>query len=357
MKIFLAGGFLGSGKTTAIQQACYQLLEKKTKVGVITNDQGSQLVDTEFIKSFNIPTLEVTDGCFCCNYDKLDSSIKTLLEIHHPEIIFAESVGSCTDLVATVIKPLLKFHPEIKVILSVFADAAALPMLIKGSRLFVDSVNYIYKKQLEEADLLVVNKIDLLSAKQLEEVKQLLKSLYPDKTVLYQNSLNSDNIARWIEALDNFQTTPKKSLELDYDTYGAGEAELAWFDSEIEIRSNSENAVNEAYELITNIHSKIKEQNLSIGHLKFLVNDGERKEKVSFTYGCLDKSAFESSGLDADKVNLLINARVQTNPDQLRTIVATAIRELQRQTDCKVKERKIAAFKPGYPKPTFRILN
>jgi len=64
MKLFLIGGFLGSGKTTAIQQACDVLLKEGSRVGVITNDQGEQLVDTEFIKGFNIPTLEVTEGCF-----------------------------------------------------------------------------------------------------------------------------------------------------------------------------------------------------------------------------------------------------------------------------------------------------
>lgn len=40
MKLFLIGGFLGSGKTTAIQQACVELLKEEIKVGVITNDQG-----------------------------------------------------------------------------------------------------------------------------------------------------------------------------------------------------------------------------------------------------------------------------------------------------------------------------
>lgn len=48
IKWHLVGGFLGSGKTTAIIQACKRLLQTGQKVGVITNDQGKYLVDTAF---------------------------------------------------------------------------------------------------------------------------------------------------------------------------------------------------------------------------------------------------------------------------------------------------------------------
>ncbi len=42
MKLHLLSGFLGSGKTTAIQNATGYLLQKGVKVGAITNDQGTQ---------------------------------------------------------------------------------------------------------------------------------------------------------------------------------------------------------------------------------------------------------------------------------------------------------------------------
>ena len=78
MKIHLLSGFLGSGKTTAIQQASHALIQQGIKTGVVTNDQGEELVDTAFLKNNNLTTLEVTGGCFCCNYEKLSSAIKTL---------------------------------------------------------------------------------------------------------------------------------------------------------------------------------------------------------------------------------------------------------------------------------------
>lgn len=192
------------------------MIDSGFQVGVITNDQGSQLVNTEFIRG-------------------------------------------------------------------VFADARVLPALIKVSRLFVHSVNYIYKKQLEEADILVINKIDLLDASQMEEVKQLVEKEYPGKTLIYQNSLKKESIQQWQSSLNDFKTPVRKSLELDYDIYGSGEAELAWLDADIEIYTTNQDAMKEGVELVDKIYSQINKQQLAIAHLKFFMNDRKRQRKISFT--------------------------------------------------------------------------
>jgi len=357
MKLYLIGGFLGSGKTTAIYNACLELIDEGIRVGVVTNDQGNQLVDTEFIRGANITALEVPGGCFCCNYNELALRIQSLQQTNRSEVIFAESVGSCTDLVATVVKPMLQFHPQIEVVLSVFVDACILHKLIQGSPLFVQSVNYIYKKQLDEANVLVINKIDLLNASQMEEVKSVVKKEYPGKKVVYQNSLEIDSIEKWLSSLNDFQPKVRKSLELDYDIYGAGEAELAWLDAEIYIHTIELDAVRCGIALINKIYSQINNLQLPIGHLKFLIDDGTHQKKISFTSIKLSILEDELIEFDSKKIKVLINARVQGGPDQLAKIVTDAIRELELQTDCEVIKNKIAAFKPGYPKPTYRILN
>lgn len=354
MQLFLVGGFLGSGKTTAIYQACHELIQQNIPVGVVTNDQGVQLVDTLFIRYANIPVREVTNGCFCCQFDQLQQSMQALTSAYHPEIIFAESVGSCTDLVATVVKPLQQFSPQLPVCLSVFADATSIVPLLTGSRVFVDQVKYIYKKQLDEADVLIINKIDLLDAPRQEAVQQLLKKLYPGKTILYQCSFNKENIAGWIRTVRDFTRSTRQSLALDYDLYGAGEAALGWFDAEWEINSCKNQAVQEAYELINNISLRIQEQNLPIGHIKFLVDDGMKQTKISLVSHNTRRLIPEGEP-DTRKIKMLINARVQATPAQVEEVVQNAIEALQRHTGCRLTEIGKAAFQPGYPKPTYRI--
>ncbi len=58
---------------------------------------------------------------------------------------------------------------------------------------------------------------------------------------------------------------------------------------------------------------------------------------------------------NANKVKVLINARVQTEPATLKQVLANAVSEVKSKMDCKIIERKLLAFKPGFPKPTHRI--
>lgn len=355
MQVYLVGGFLGSGKTTAIQQACTMLMRKGESVGVITNDQGQQLVDSGFIAGFNIPVEEVVNGCFCCNYSDFEKRMATLQQAHQPSVIFAESVGSCTDLAATVANPLKQFHPHIKTVITVFADAAVLPALLNGSRILHQQVSYIYKKQLDEADVLVINKTDLLNAEQLEEVMQLVNTRFAGKVVLYQNSLQLDDVRRWLTILNNFQSPARrKTLEIDYDEYGAGEAQLAWLDAALEIVSPGNHAVGTALDLINKIGMAINRYQWPVGHLKFFLDDGRRQRKISFTL-MNSPSLHAEPGNDTGSVRLLINARVQTEPQALQKLIREMINKVQSETGCTIIEGESAAFQPGFPKPEHRI--
>ena len=282
MKIHLLSGFLGSGKTTAIQHASRILIEQGVQTGVIMNDQGSKLVDGDFLNSLGIPGRQVVNGCFCCNYPALETHIVSLIGTEGTEIIFAESVGSCTDIVATVLKPLLHFRPGAHVTVSAFADVRLLRMMLTGDAgSFDETVRYIYRKQLEEAGIVIVNKVDLINNADLKVIKQLVEEKYGDKIILYQNSLDGHNIQMWLNLLDKYDGADRlPSLSLDYDTYAAGEAKLAWLDQELDIFSINDNALQAAEDLMNHIHRTVCAHPYTIGHLKFLINESI---KISFT--------------------------------------------------------------------------
>ena len=110
VRLACVGGFLGAGKTTALIGAARNLMARGLKVGVITNDQGGNLVDTALVRSHGLQTEEITGGCFCCRFTEFVKHASRLVEQHQPDIILAEAVGSCTDLAATVYEPLRRFH-------------------------------------------------------------------------------------------------------------------------------------------------------------------------------------------------------------------------------------------------------
>jgi Ni2+-binding GTPase involved in maturation of urease and hydrogenase len=357
MKLFLAGGFLGSGKTTAIEKAAKWLSGNNKKVGVITNDQGAQQVDTQFVRASGISTEEVAGGCFCCNFEDLDARIESLKEEVNPDVIFAESVGSCTDLAATVINPLLKFKPnQFDIVLSVFADVRLLIIFLqKGRDIFYDNVNYIYEKQFEEADIIVVNKIDLLTDVQFAEAKKIIDVEFGGKIILYQNSLNENSIKQWLSVCEGFQSPElRASLDIDYNIYGAGEAELAWLDEEIQIVTTDNTAFNAGYLLMKNIYNRIIASNHSIGHLKFLMQGGDEKYKISFSSIPVEPFV-ESIFPGTNHATVLINARVQVSPSLLEKMVVDAITETELASKTGLIKKNRAAFKPGFPKPTHRV--
>lgn len=356
MKLILTGGFLGSGKTTAIVNASQQLIHQGKKVGVITNDQGDQQVDSAFIKSLDIPTREVPNGCFCCNYNQLDAHLQSLIEAVQPDIIFAESVGSCTDLIATIVKPLNKIRPEIETVISVFADAELLISLIEGRSSFLEeSVRYIYKKQLEEADLLIINKTDLLSQKQLATVDQAVRSDYPGKTILFQNSFMEQDVSHWIQATEKFNNVLKRnSLELDYDVYGDGESRLAWLDKRITIHTSRGDGVFVTRKIIGSVFDQIQASHFTIGHLKFFLEADSWNEKISFT-NTSTSGDIKVNRQETNNIKMLINARVQTEPDALEKLIDDVLSNAERTYQCTIVNEEWSVFKPGYPRPTYRM--
>ena len=352
MQIHLLTGFLGGGKTTAVQHAAQYLANHKIRTGIITNDQGSKLVDGGFFKYLDIPNREVINGCFCCNYRELNATITSLAAIEGAEVIFAESVGSCTDIVATVLKPLLKFREDAQVTVSTFVDARLLLMMLRDDTMAFDaSVRYIYFKQLEEACVIIINKVDLINDAQIAFLKETVEERYGNKVCLFQNSNDEADIKEWLNVLDNYETGPTiASLNIDYDVYAAGEAKLAWVDHAIEVFSVDGNAMQEAAFIIRDIFEAVKKKKYMFGHLKFLINNSI---KISYTSPADQPILidFQPSG----STNLLINMRVQTIPENITKLIAGVIAKTERQTGCKIATVSLSAFQPGYPIPEYRM--
>src|SRR5438093_8396500 len=92
----MIGGFLGAGKKTAVARLARQLAGQGRRVGLITNDQGRNLVDTTMLRSQGFATEEIAGGCFCCRFNSLMEAAQRLSEHDRPDILIAEPVGSCT---------------------------------------------------------------------------------------------------------------------------------------------------------------------------------------------------------------------------------------------------------------------
>ena len=97
VRLIFAGGFLGSGKTTALGALAKRLIAKGKRLGIITNDQSGNLADTlivrQMLAELNVPVEEVVAGCFCCKFDQLVDQMEKILA-HRPDLMMGEPVGS-----------------------------------------------------------------------------------------------------------------------------------------------------------------------------------------------------------------------------------------------------------------------
>src|SRR5947209_19415463 len=173
LRFILIGGFLGAGKTTTLSRLAHHYVAQGRRVGLVTNDQAQDLVDTTSLRAQGFPVEEVAGACFCCRFNDLVSNVGRLQERRRPDVLLAEPVGSCTDLVATVVQPLRDLYGsrfEVAPYAVLFKPSHGLPILRNESGSgFSPKATYIFRKQLEEADAIVLNRIDELTPAGLSE--------------------------------------------------------------------------------------------------------------------------------------------------------------------------------------------
>ena len=352
MKLLIVGGFLGSGKTTAINNAAGHLASKGKRVGIITNEQSEDKQDKAIVHANYGPSEVVINNCFSSNLDNLSDKVVRLHQDEQPDYIFAESVGSCTDLIATVLKPLIIFYDNIfeSITLSIIVEARMLLSYLKGEKqLFGDEVIYIFRKQIEEADLLVINKIDLLADEDFPILRKCIHQSLSDKLIITQNSFNPQNIENWLDTLENLPQRKRASLEIDYQSYSKGETDLTWLDEEITFKTLNNEAGEYAVRFIDNMLIDINEKQLPIGHLTFRLIDGEKGQEISIT--TYDQTNWKKSIIQiaSNKIKLIMNARLETTYEALNAIVNNNIATLSKQ-GVKVTKSAKGLVSPGIPK-------
>ena len=240
---YMIGGFLGAGKTTAVAAMARDLTGSGLRVGLITNDQGSELVDTSMLRARGFATEEIAGGCFCCRFNSLVDAAKKLTESARPDAFVAEPVGSCTDLIATVSYPLRRIYGDQFNVapLSVLVDPVRAQQILglRPSRAFSEKVRYIWRKQLEEAQIIVITKIDLLEPAEINELQSTLDSTFPGKKIVAVSVRNGTGVDEWFNLLKTTPASGNAAMLVDYDTYAEGEALLGWLNATVNVTSKS----------------------------------------------------------------------------------------------------------------------
>jgi G3E family GTPase len=365
----MVSGFLGAGKTTTLQIVGEKLIEQGYTVGMITNDQASGLVDTSILDQTDGEVVEIPGGCFCCNFEQLLKAAMTI-KTEDVDILLTEPVGSCTDLVATVINPLRKMYADeftVAPLTAILDPARVQSYLTDDATALPDEVEYIFRMQVEEADVIVLNKIDTLSDDETARVVGKLRDRVGDRPVIPISATRQDGIDTWLSVIfdsvdtdsevdidEGVMTEGRALTEIDYDTYAEGEAKLGWVNMTVSLDGPVDGAQFQS-ELMDHLQQTLRATGIEIAHLKFSLaaDDALRHANLTATEG-----EPRYSGADLGTITdgrLVLNARAVGDPGEIRTIATDAINETATSTDVSVTIEEEQAFRPEYPEPAHRI--
>ena len=363
-RYIMIGGFLGAGKTTAVGKLAKRLSERGLRVGLITNDQGRNLVDTTTLRSQGFATEEIPGGCFCCRFNSLVDAAQKLIEHSRPEVFIAEPVGSCTDLVATVTYPLRRLYGENFTVapVSVLVDpirARRVFGLEKGGN-FSEKVVYIYNKQLEEADLIVISKCDLLDAGRLDSLRAAIAAKFPRKEILAVSAREGTKLDEWFGKITSEVQAGGRAMDVDYAVYADGEALLGWLNCTVQLAAKR-TFEGDAFmsELAAQVQKRLRAAKAEVAHLKMTLSpDGGLGEIGMVNLVRNDFVPELSMRLEepVESAQLIVNLRAEAAPD----VLGTAVREGLAAASGKFATLKatldhLEHFRPGKPMPTHRF--
>ena len=347
--IVVVGGFLGAGKTTLLLAAARELERRGMRSAVVMNDQGDALVDSDYASVHGLPYGEVTGGCFCCRLSELVHAIEDL-RAFSPDVIFAEPVGSCTDISATTLQPLRELSAEYRLApFTVLVDPARAAEMLRPDA--DANMKFLFEKQLHEADLVCFTKSDATSTfPSLDE----LVGAFNIHEARKLSARTGSGVAAWLdEVLSGKLSAGSRILDIDYEQYASAEAALCWLNLQADIQPASPLSPAQLLgPLFDHLDADFTAAGIAIVHMKAIVHSPAGYVKAAF---CGNGQEPEVEGnLDASPTahhSLLLNLRALGAATEVQAIMEANLARIDGHFD----HLEIACFHPAAPRPERRM--
>ncbi len=375
VRLYVVGGFLGAGKTTALTALAAHFIKQKKRVAVITNDRTDGLVDSEVMRTLGINYREISGACICARFRDFLSAAAALLEKHKPHIILAEPVGSAADLISTVIRPLRAYTQDRYEImpLTVLSDPIRVCEMLgddecqKDGSVWPDDIKQLYDRQLSEADRILLTKTDAVADEIVEKSHAILNKLYaiqnPSLGIQSFSAITGDGMDEWLQALDDYDASKSLIIEKSDHDLSSAESALGWLNLEVKLvpQNRDQDAGDrlDGVALIQGFFHRLHErmQGVPIGHLKLFasINNKLFKANVVDWRRGYHIEAFDPAEVDMDQAHIRINLRAVMDHNQLEQTAIEAISKAAGFQNTIVEIIRSLSVKPDRPKPVYRL--
>jgi G3E family GTPase len=175
--VFVLSGFLGSGKTTLLTNMLKYYLQQNKRPAVIMNEIGDVNIDGMLVDD-DVPMAEMLNGCICCTIrEDLSKSLLSIVKKEKPDVIIIESTGIANPL--ELIEGITNTSLIVGIDLRLVVTVVSAPHFLGASRGNKGKTTRLMEEQIRCADLILLNKIDLIEENDFNEVNIRLRELNP----------------------------------------------------------------------------------------------------------------------------------------------------------------------------------
>jgi G3E family GTPase len=274
VRIASIGGFYGVGKTTTIMEIGKKLSVEGKRVAVVSNDKGAINVDGEMTKRLGFEAEEITGGCICFYLDHLGYIIDSITERFVPDVMFVEPVAYFLPS---------KLYDDFKKKFGETLELAPVIVLVDASELLsyqgrAEELPFPEFRQIEDAEVVVINKIDLVSLDKLPAVRTIIQHINPRAKLVMMSAktgMGLDELSN-IVLFGKHEFVPVVTMTV-FKTFARSVTEIGErgerYAIEVE-RSLSQSEVRDFLRyLLVGIAEKVLGMEGEINHIKAIVSD------------------------------------------------------------------------------------
>jgi G3E family GTPase len=223
---------------------------------------------------------------------------------------------------------------------------------------FSPKAAYIFRKQLEEADFVILNRVDELAPADLEELARLIGDQYVGVPTIRMSARTGQGFETLLEILDQRGDFGRRSLELDYDMYAEGEAELGWLNSSLLVTAPAPFHLDDlSLRIVQRLRKSLSSVSAEPAHLKTFAQGDGHYSVVNLVSSDTPPVVSIASDGRTQRADVIVNARVAIEPAALEQLVVAGVEDVCRELDATAVFVRTQSFRPGRPNPTYRIAN
>lgn len=352
-KYMVTSGFLGAGKTTAMIAFAKSINRRCGKAAILANDLGaSNIVDADFTATTDILTTQISGNCICYQHENLVDKLNQLVS-QGATVIMSDIPGCGIGALDHVYIQLEERRPgEFELMpFTCIVDPLRLRMIMpEAAELNLPpEMRFLLEAQMAEADLIVLNKIDLISREQIEKSTAFIQSSFPETKLLTMSALTGEGVDEVVDYLmQNRSAAKHKDIGYGSEAFIAAESLLSWYNRRVFLEEMDDRAVDfnaVVSDVFEEIREGLKDKKGNVPHLKaFASGKGDDFIKASLIGVDYETEYARRLAKPYSAISLIINARAAADSQDMADIVDNALEAVSEKYNLKTRTFFVESF-------------